>query len=65
MPSVAEKKTNSEKFRRHYLSSNQKLASTKTLSSAFLTEIEKLRTSYDPDMLIVFVSVIILCIVIM
>ena len=40
MPSVAEKMTNSEKFRSHYLSSNQKLASTKNLGSAFLTELE-------------------------
>ena len=39
MPSVAKKKLLCKKFKRHYLCSNQKLASTQTFGSAFLERV--------------------------
>ena len=44
--------TNSEKYKRHYLSSNQKLASTQTHGSVFLDRFRKTQNSkYEPDLL--------------
>ena len=41
-----------KKFKKHYLSSNQKLASTQTLGSAFLDRIRKVQNSkYGHDLL--------------
>ena len=41
-----------KKFKKHYLSSNQKLASTQTLGSAFLDRIRKVQNSkYEHDLL--------------
>ena len=40
-----------KKFNKHYLSSNQKLASTQTLGSAFLDRIRKVQNSkYEHDL---------------
>ena len=50
MPSIAKKRLIRKKFKRHYLCSNQKLASTQTLGSAFLDKIQKIQNSkYEPD----------------
>ena len=52
LPSVAKKRLLRKKFKRHYLSSAQKLASTQTLGSAFLERIRKLQNSkYETDLL--------------
>ena len=51
MPSIAKKRLIRKKFKRHYLCSNQKLASTQTLGSAFLDRIRKVQNSkYEPDL---------------
>ena len=51
MPSIAKKRLIRKKFKRHYLCSNQKLASTQTLASAFLDRIRKIQNSkYEPDL---------------
>ena len=51
MPSIANKRLIWKKFRRHYLCSNQKLASTQTLGSAFLDRIQKIQNSkYESDL---------------
>ena len=50
--SVAKKRLLRKKFKRHYLSSAQKLAPTQTLGSAFLERIRKVQNSkYDTDLL--------------
>ena len=41
MPCVAKKRLLRKKFKRHYLCSNQKLASTQTIGSAFLERVRK------------------------
>ena len=46
-PSVSRKRFVRKKFQKYYLSSNQKLASTQTLCSAFLDRIQKVRNSKD------------------
>ena len=52
LPSVAKKRLLRKKFKRHYLSSAQKLASTQTLGSAFLERIRKIQNSkYETDLL--------------
>ena len=52
LPSVAKKRLLRKKFKRHYLSSAQKLASTQTLGSAFLERIQKVQNSkYETDLL--------------
>ena len=52
LPSVAKKRLLQKKFKRHYLSSAQKLASTQTLGSAFLKRIRKVQNSkYETDLL--------------
>ena len=52
LPSVAKKRLLRKKFKRHYLSAAQKLASTKTLGSTFLERIRKARHSkYETDLL--------------
>ena len=52
MPSVAKKRLLREKFKRHYLCSNQKLASTQTIGSAFLERIRKVQNSkHEHDLL--------------
>ena len=52
MPSVAKKRLLSKKFKRHYLCSNQKLASTQTIGSAFLERDHKVQNSkYEHDLL--------------
>ena len=43
MPSIAKKRLIRKKFKRHYLCSNQKLASTQTLGSAFLDRVRKIQ----------------------
>ena len=54
LPSVAKKRLLQKKFKRHYLSSAQKLASTQTLGSAFLERIRKVQNSkYETDLLII------------
>ena len=45
MPSVAKKRLLRKKFKRHYLCSNQKLASTQTIGSAFLERVRKVQNS--------------------
>ena len=51
-PSVSRKRLVRKKFKKHYLSSNQKLASTQTLGSAFLDRIRKVQNSkYEHDLL--------------
>ena len=51
MPSIAKKRLIRKKFKRHYLCSHQKLASTQTLGSAFLDRIRKIQNSkYEPDL---------------
>ena len=51
MPSIARKRLIRKKFKRHYLCSNQKLASTQTLGSALLDRIRKIQNSkYEPDL---------------
>ena len=50
-PSVSRKRLVRKKFKKHYLTSNQKLASTQTLGSAFLDRIRKLQNSkYETDL---------------
>ena len=50
-PSVSRKRLVRKKFKKHYLSSNQKLASTQTLDSAFLDRIRKVQNSkYESDL---------------
>ena len=44
-PSVSRKRLVRKKFKKHYLSSNQKLASTQTLGSAFLDRIRKVQNA--------------------
>ena len=52
LPSFAKKRLLQKKFKRHYLSSVQKLASTQTLGSAFLERIRKIQNSkYESDLL--------------
>ena len=49
-PSIAKKRLIRKKLKRHYLCSNQKLASTQTLGSAFLVRNRKLQnTKYESD----------------
>ena len=51
MPSIAKKRLIRKKFKRHYLCSNQKLASTQTLGSAFLERIRKIQNSkFESDL---------------
>ena len=51
-PSISRKRLVRKKFKKHYLSSNQKLASTQTLASAFLDRIRKVQNSkYEHDLL--------------
>ena len=51
MPSIAKKRLIRKKFMRHHLFSNQKLASTHTLGSAFLDRIRKVQNSkYESDL---------------
>ena len=45
MPSVAKKRLLRKKFKRHYLCSNHKLASTQTIGSAFLERVRKVQNS--------------------
>ena len=45
LPSVAKKRLLRKKFKRHYLGSNRKLASTQTISSAFLERVRKVQNS--------------------
>ena len=45
MPSVAKKRLLRKKFKRHYLCSNQNLASTQTIGSAFLERVRKVQNS--------------------
>ena len=55
LPSVAKKRLLQKKFKRHYLSSAQKLASTQTLGSVFLERIQKIQDSkYETDFLKIF-----------
>ena len=50
-PSVSRKLLVWKKFKKHYLSSNQKLASTQTLGSAFLNRIRKVHNSnFESDL---------------
>ena len=52
MPSVAKKRLLRKKFKRHYLCSNQKLASTQTIGSVFLERVCKVQNSkYEHDLL--------------
>ena len=52
MPSVAKKRLLRKKFKRHYLCSNQKLASTQTIGSAFLERVRKVQNSkYEHDLI--------------
>ena len=51
-PSVAKKRLLRKKFKLHYLCSNQKLASTQTIGSAFLDRFRKVQNSkYEHDLL--------------
>ena len=51
-PSVSRKRLVRKKFKKHYLSSNQKLASTQTLGSAFLDRFRKVQNSkHEHDLL--------------
>ena len=55
MPSVAKKRLLRKNFKRHCLCSNQKLASTQTIGSAFLERVRKVQNSkYEHDLLKVF-----------
>ena len=46
-----EKTVTQKKIKRHYLCSNQKLASTQTIGSAFLERVRKLQNSkYEQDL---------------
>ena len=52
MPSIAKKLLIRKKFKRHFLSSNQKLAFTQTHGSAFLDRIQNVQSSkYGNDLL--------------
>ena len=52
VPSVSKKSLLRKKFKRHYLCSNQKLASTQTIGSAFLERVRKVQNSkYAHDLL--------------
>ena len=52
MPSVEKKRLLGKIFKRHFLCSNQKLASTQTIASAFLERIRKVQNSkYEHDFL--------------
>ena len=52
MPSIAKKILLRKKFKRHYLCSNQKLASTRTIGSAFLESVRKVQNSkHEHDLL--------------
>ena len=61
MPSIAKKRLIRKKFRRHYLCSNQKLASKKTLGSAFLDRIRKNQNSKDDSDLFKIIDCFIDC----
>ena len=51
LPTVAKKRLLRKKFKRHYLCSNQKLASTQTIGSAFLERVRKVQNSkYEHDL---------------
>ena len=51
-PSVAKKSLLRNIFKRHYLCSNQKLASTQTIGSAFLERVRQVQNSkYEHDLL--------------
>ena len=51
MPNIAKKRLIRKKIKRPYLCSNQKLASTQTLGSAFLDRYRKIQNSkYEPDL---------------
>ena len=51
MPSIARKRLIRKKIMRHFLCSNQKLASTQTLGSVFLDRIRKIQNSkYASDL---------------
>ena len=51
MPSIAKKRLIRKKFKRHYLFSNQKLAHTQILGSAFLDIVRKVQNSkYESDL---------------
>ena len=50
-PNVSRKRLVRKKFKKHYLSSNQKLATTQTLGSAFLDRFRKIQISkYESDL---------------
>ena len=52
MPCVAKKRLLRKKLKRHYLCSNQKLASTQTIGSAFLERVrKKQKSNYALDLL--------------
>ena len=52
MPKVAKKRLLRKKFKRHYLCSNQKLASTQLIGSAFLERVRKVqKLKYEHDLL--------------
>ena len=52
LPSVAKKRLLRKKFKRHYLSSAQKLASTQTLGSDFLERIRKVQNlKYETELM--------------
>ena len=50
MPSIANKRLLRKNFSCHFLYSNQKLASTQTIGSAFLEKVGKVQNSeYEPE----------------
>ena len=60
MPSIAKKPLSWKKIEKHYLYSNQKLASTQTLGSAFLDRFRKAQNSkYEFDLFKIFDCIII------
>ena len=61
MPSIAKKRLIRKKFKRLYLCSNQKLASTQTLGSAFLDRIRKIQNSKHESDLVKIIDCFIDC----
>ena len=58
-PSVSRKRIVRKKFKKHYLNSNQKLASTQTLGSAFLDRIRTVQSSkYESELFKIIASFI-------
>ena len=68
MPSIAKKRLIWKEFKRHYLSFNQKLASTQTFGQRFWIVFEKFKTQYMnlicSRLLIVLLIAMVVCIVI-